>query len=178
MSLLEPGQVLRNILLEELDLQPAQILFTNQKFFIPVSGLFIAISYVGPAKVITRNSELVADTFGGQLEVQSATLLYMMQIDIMAYNDPKGGNQARARFAEIPMAIASIFSEQQQELYAMQIARHTTSILDTSFLEETEMVTRYTMTLMATSAIQKQASTNEYYDDFTKAVPPLLTVNV
>jgi hypothetical protein len=81
----------------------------------------------------------------------------------MAYNDPSGDNQARRRFGEIAMALGSFYSQQQQELYNMQIARHPAPFVDTSFLEETEMITRYTTSVKTTSLQLKQQST-DYFD--------------
>lgn len=173
----EPGKVIRDILLSEMDLTAGQVLFTNQKFEIPTLGLFIVLSYLGPSKVVARNSELIDDSFGGTSELQSIVMLHAVQIEIMAYNDAAGGNQARARKEEIDMALSSIFSQQQQERYAMQIARHTAPFLDTSFLEETEMMTRYTTTVQTTSVNRKQKTTNDFYSDFSRAVPPQLVVN-
>lgn len=177
MSFREPGKVLRDILISEMDLTPGQVMFTNQKFEIPTVGLYIVLSYLGPSRVISRMSELGDDGFGSVLEVQTMAVLYAMQLEIMAYNDPEGGNQARARKEEIQMAVSSIYSQQQQELNAMQIARHAAPFSDTSFLEETEMMTRYTTILMASAVLRKQKLTNDYYSDFQRAVPPQLVVN-
>ena len=173
----EPLKIIRDILIEEMDLNQNQILFANQKLSVPTMGFYIVLAYVGPNKVIGRMSELVPDGAGGMLELQSVTVLHCNQIDCMAYNDPEGGNQARERFMEIQMALGSIYSEQLQSQYQMQIARNVGPFMDVSFLEATEMVTRYVTRVMTTSTKQKQASTNDYYSDFTRAVPPLLTVN-
>lgn len=179
----EPAKILRDILVEEMDLDAGQVMLSNQKFNIPTTGLYIVISYVGPSKVLSRMSELQDNGLGGQSEVQSIVMLHLLQIDIMAYNDPEGGNAARTRKEEIAMAISSIYAQQQQEQYAMQIARHPGPFMDTSFLEETEMMTRYTTTLMTTSVNRKMKDTDEYYDTFpgaglypdpTVAVVPIL----
>ncbi len=165
----EPGKVIRDILLAEMGLEPGQIMFTNQKYPIPTTGIYIAISYLGPSRVISRQSELVPDGTGGMLERQSAVTLDAVQLDIMAYNDPAGGNPARARAQEITMALASILSQQLQEKYAMQIARNPGNFQDTSFLEETEMITRYTVLVMTTSVNRKEKASTEYYDTFPGA---------
>jgi hypothetical protein len=186
-----PIRVIRDILLSELDLDETQIMFSNQKYEIPTVGLYIVISYLGPATLITRMSELVPDGFGGMTELQSATWLHRIQIDAMAYNTPAGGNDARDRKEEIAMALGSIYAEQLQEQYSMQIARNIAPFTDTSFLEETEMMTRYTTLVNTTSLTRKQKSTNEYYDTFPGAeffvddfhpkvgvlAPPVIPVN-
>jgi hypothetical protein len=166
----EPAKIIRDILIEEMDLEPAQILLSNQKFIIPTVGLYGVVSYLGPANVICRMSELVPDGLGGQIELQSVTMQHVIEIQLMAYNDPEGGNQARARFGEIPMALGSIFSQQIQEQYAMMIARHPSGFTDASFLEETEMMTRYSTTIKTQSVNQKQKESDQYYSTFPGAL--------
>lgn len=176
MSYREPGLVVQDILQSELGLTAGQVMFTNQKYEIPTVGLLIVVSYIGPSKVISNQNEWGSDGAGGLTEIQSLCMLHQLQIDIMAFNNPSGTNDARTRKEEIAMAIHSLFSQSQQELYSMQIARQPGPMMDTSFLEETEILTRYTCTLATTSALQKSKPAN-YYSDFSRAVPPLLTTN-
>lgn len=160
----EPGKILLDVIKTFMGLSDEQIMFTNQKYFIPTEGIYIVISYVGPSKVLATSSEIVSDGAGGYRERLSVAMLHMIQIDIMEY-----GNEARTRKEEIAMALRSIYSQQKQELYQMQIARHPGAFMDTSFLEETQMVTRFTTTVMTSSVNRKEAGTNEYYDTFPGA---------
>ena len=162
MSYREPGKIIRDVLISELGLTSGQVLFTNQKFEIPTLGLFIVLSYVGPSKIVSNLNEWQDDGAGGLTEIQSLTMVHMVQIDIMAYNDAEGGTQARARKEEVAMALRSLFSQSQQEKYSMQIARQVGAIMDTSFLEETEMMTRYTMTVLTTSSLIKTKPVDSY----------------
>lgn len=173
----EPGKIVQDIIQSEMELSDGQVLFTNQKYFIPTDGLFIAVSYIGPSRVIASNSEWEDDGHQGLNEVQTITMLHMLQIDILSY-----GDEARTRKEEVAMAMTSFFSQQQQEKYSMQIARHAGSFLDTSFLEETKMITRYTTTVMTTSVNRKVKAIDSYASFPTKAytdvkVPPFADFN-
>lgn len=168
----EPGKIVADVLQSEMELADGQVMFTNQKFFIPTDGLFIAISYVGPSKVIANVNEAIDDGGDGLTEIQSITMAHLIQIDILGY-----GNDVRTRKEEIVMALHSIYSEQLQEQYHMQISRQPGPFMDTSFLEETKMVTRYTTTIITTSVNQKSKAVADYYTDFSRAVPPELTVD-
>lgn len=157
----EPLKIVGDILIEEMEL-PGRVLATNQKFILPTDGVFIVVSYVGPSKVIASSNEVEDDGADGLTEVQTVNMQHMIQIDIFAFNDAAGGNQARARKEEIAMALRSIYSQQQQELYSMQISRNTGLFMDTSSLEATEMLTRYTTTIQTVSAIQKRKAVDSY----------------
>lgn len=168
----EPAKIVQDILQSELSLSDGQVMFTNQKYLIPTNGLFIVVSYIGPSKVMSCADEWVDDGFGGLTEIQSVVLFHTLQIDIMSYDD-----SARVRKEEIAMALRSLFSESQQELYCMQIARQPGAFTDTSFLEDTKMMTRYTTTVATSSVNRKQKPVGDFYTDFTRAVPPKVVVN-
>lgn len=168
----EPGKIVADVLQSEMDLDEGQVMFTNQKYLIPTDGIFICVSYIGPSKVISNVNEAIDDGGDGLTEVQSVTMAHLIQIDILGY-----GNDVRTRKEEIVMAMSSIYSQQLQEQYHMQIARQPGPLLDTSFLEETKMITRYTTTIITTSVNQKSKAVSELYTDFSRAVPPMLTVD-
>lgn len=167
----EPGKILQDVLQSELSLAEGQVLFTNQKYFIPTDGLFIVVSYIGPSKVIASNSEWI-DNGAGLIERQMVAVDHWLQIDLMSFDE-----SARTRKEEVMMAVQSLFSEQQQELYSMNIARHPGPFMDTSFLEETKMITRYTTTIRTKSVLRKEREIQDIYTDFSRAVPPLVTVD-
>jgi hypothetical protein len=153
----EPIKIIGDILQSELTLNPGQVMDTNQKYEIPTNGLYIACSYVGPAKVIASMSEWADDGAGGITELQSITMLHLIQIDIMSF-----ANDARMRKEEIVMALRSFFAQSQMETYNMQIARQPGPLMDTSYLEETKMITRYTTTIITSSVNQKQKPASSY----------------
>ncbi len=174
----EPFLIVADVIQNQLDLNPGQVMATNQKYEIPTKGMFIAVSYVGPSKIIANINEWIDDGAGGLNELQSITMLHMIQIDIMGYCESDDITQdVVRRKEEVAMALNSIYSEQQQEAYNMNIARHCSPFLDTSFLEETKMITRYTTTVMTTSVNRKKQPITDFYTDFTRAVPPTLVVN-
>lgn len=177
-----PIQIIVDVLLHELELTPGQVMQTNQKFFIPTPGLFIAVSYLGPSKIITNQNTWEDDGEDGLIEVQSLTMMHMLQIDLLAYNNPDGSNPALDRKEEVAMALRSVYSQQIQNQYGMQIARQPGPLVDTSFAEETEMMTRYTTTIVTTSSYEKRKTVDNYADfnaefytdDFHPKVPTLV----
>lgn len=177
-----PAVIIANVLLQELGLEPNRVMLSNQKIFIPTPGLYIVVSYVGPAKIISNQNTWEDDGDDGLIETQSLTMLHVIQIDLMAYNNPDGSNDARDRKEEIAMALRSIYSQQLQDANSMQIARQPGPMLDTSFLEATEMMTRYTTAIMTTSLYEKQKPVDSYatftaelwQDDFHPTVPVLV----
>jgi hypothetical protein len=171
LSLLEPGEIVGQVLLSEMELNPGQVMFTNNKFEIPTVGLYIVISYVGPGKIISNVNQWQDAGAAGLNEVQSLTMLQMLQIDILGYStDPTDqANNPRLRKEEIAMALRSAFSQGMQEQYQMQIARQPGPFLDTSFLEETKMITRYTTTIVTTSVYQK-TKTQPFFNAFETKV--------
>ena len=61
------------------------------------------------------------------------------------------------------MALGSFFSQQMQERYQCQIARMPTPLVDTSSLEGTGMLKRFTTTISVTALFQKR-KTADYYE--------------
>lgn len=168
----EPTLIVQDIIQEGMDLTDGQVMCTNQKYFIPTDGIFIVVSYVGPSRVISSVNEYADNEESEFTETQSLTMLHLLQIDVMSY-----GDEARTRKEEIIFAVHSLFSEMMQEQFNMQIARQPGPFLDTSFLEETKRITRYTTTLVTTSVNRKIKPVGDYYTDFSRAVPPELVTN-
>ena len=173
----EPALIIVDIIQTEMALENGRVMLTNQKYNIPTDGPFICISYVGPSKIISNVNEALDNPAGGMTESQWLVKQDLIQIDIMAYSNDDGTNDARNRKEEIAMALHSLYAETQMELNFMQIARQVSPMMDTSFLEATEMMSRYTMTIQTTSAYQKQKPVGDYYTDFSRAVPPTVVVN-
>lgn len=160
-----------DVIQQSMGLKDSQVIFSNQKIFIPTPGPLIVVRYLGPSKLICNVDESM-DIGGVFTEMQTLSMFHLLQIDIMSYDDV-----ARLRKEEIAFAINSLLSEAQQEMYNMNIARHTGTFLDTSFLEETKRITCYTTTVATVSVQQKQQPVGNYYTDFSKALPPELAVN-
>src|SRR5690348_1212645 len=121
----EPALIVCDILQSELGLTGDQVMMSNQKFEIPLDGLFISVSYVGPSKILASNDAWEDAGAAGLNEIQSLTMTHMIQIDIMSFD-----NSARMRKEEIQMALHSLFSESLQEQYQMHIAKNIGPIMD------------------------------------------------
>ena len=167
----EPAKIVADVIQQSMGLMASQVVLSNQKIFIPTPGPLIVVRYVGPSKIISNVDEWT-DIAGTFTEVQTMCMWHLLQIDIMSYDDT-----ARLRKEEIAFAVNSLLSEAQQEMFNMNIANFTGSFLDTSFLEETKRITCYTTTISTTSVLMKQQPVQDYYVDFTRAVPPQIAVN-
>ena len=163
----EAAKIIADILTAQLALEPGQIMLTNQKWEIPeTQGLYVAISYVGPGRVIA-NSNVSVPTSGGMQENQSLLMLYQIQIDLMSYDD-----SARVLKELAFMGLVSVASEQIQEQYNVQVARNPAPFQDVSMLEETARLNRYTTTIAVTQLITNTVPNTPYFSDFSQAVPP------
>jgi hypothetical protein len=153
----EPAKVVADILAHELELDVQHITLNDEKWNIPKDkGLFIHLSYIGPNKPIANSNELDTSVTP-PLEVQSVTAMDTVQIDSMSYD-----SSARTRKHEIGMALGSIYSQQAQERYQCQIALLNTPPVDTSSLEGTGMLKRFTTTTNVT-ALFKKSKVAEYF---------------
>jgi hypothetical protein len=152
----ESIKVIADIIATEMDLDiTKQVVIYNQKYNIPTSeGLFVALSLLAP-KVIGAKSEV---NLLGE-EVQSAAIIEMIQIDIMSANA-----DARLRHFEVLLALNSIYSQQQQELYNIKIARLPSTMSDASSLEGSAIMNRYVSTVLVNSVITKTKSLSGYFD--------------
>jgi hypothetical protein len=153
----DPIKVVADILAHELPLDAGYIMLNGEKWNIPKDdSIFIALSYIGPNKIIGNSNEM--DT--SQNEVQNVTVQDVIQIDMMSF-----GTSARSRKHEISMALGSMYSQRIQEQYQCQIARQPSPMIDTSSLEGTEMLKRYTTTIAVTALFTKTKAA-EYFETF------------
>lgn len=155
----EPIKVVADIMAHELPLAVGYIMLNDEKWNIPKSydGIFMVLSYLGPNKVIANTNKFDPAT---DEEVQSTTVLEVIQIDFMSY-----GPAARARKEEVAMALGSMYSQQWQEKYGCQIARQPEPFVDTSNLEGAGMLKRFTTRISVTSIFMKSKAA-EYYTTF------------
>ena len=96
----------------------------------------------------------------GLTEQQGVNMNELYQIDVMSAD-----NTARLRKEEILMALASIYAQQLQEIYQMQIARIPTQFNDASAVEGGARMNRYTLTV-AVNALYTKEKAAAYYDTF------------
>lgn len=167
----EPIKILADIIQHEMALANGQVMLAYQKFNIPTTGLLIILTNTGASAIIGSTNTWEDDGAAGLTEVKTLTILDSVQIDVMSF-----GSEARTRCMEVAMAIHSFYSEQQQEANEMQIARQPGPFNDTSTLESTEFLQRYTTSVKITSAMTLRKAA-DYFSDLSRAVPPLLTVD-
>jgi hypothetical protein len=94
------------------------------------------------------------------VEVQSSVSVSVIQVDIMSFD-----GSARSRHEEVAMALVSVYSQQMQEKHQCQISRNPAPFIDTSTLEATAMLKRYTTTVTMTALFSK-SKVVEYFDTF------------
>lgn len=168
----EPVQVIADIIEQELGLPEGQVMLGNQRREIPTVGLYVVVYEPEPSTTIGACSDTVA-VGNGMVERQSATIQHRVRIDLMAFNDEKGGNAARERKEEVLLALASNRSQELQIENSMQIARNGGPITDLSALEGPAMLSRFVITV-AVTAVHIKEKPAEYFDNF----PRKETINV
>ncbi len=156
----EPIVVVASILQSELGLDDAHIMLEYQKNFIPKdSALYTALVYLGPGKLIANINETQA-TDDGLIEIQSLTMQHMIQVDFMSFS-----SEARIRKEEFYMALNSVYSEQQQELYQMMIAKNPGPFIDAGSFEATAFLNRFT-TVVPVHAVHRKEKPVTYFNQF------------
>lgn len=147
-GLREPILVVADILQNGLGLADDAVVLAYEKNIIPkVSGLYVSLDYVGPAKCIANVNELDPENDD---QIQSCTYAHMIQMDLLSYDA-----SARRRFTEATMSIASIYAVQQMEKYAMSINRNPSPWVDASSLEPTKRLNRFISTLVVFAVHRK-----------------------
>lgn len=154
----EPIKVLADCLQNGLGLSDDAVVIAYEKNIIPkTNGLYISLDYIGPAKCIANVNELNA---AGE-EIQSNSYSQLVQMDLMSYDA-----SARRRKEEATMSIASIYAIQQMELYSMSISRNPSPWVDTSSLEPTKRLNRFTSRAQIFSVHRRVIANPPYYNTF------------
>lgn len=154
----EPVKVIGDILKSELSLEDGQIMLANQLWDVPpTQGLYIALSYIS-SKAIGSNNYYDSDL---DQEVQEITMHHLIQIDALSAD-----SSARTRKEEILMALRSMYSEEQQGLNRLQIARIAGDFINASDLEATVRLQRF-ITTIAVTALSRKVKGATFYDDFS-----------
>ena len=157
MSFREPIKVLADVIQEEMSLADGQIMLAYEKWEIPKNpGMYVALNYVSSKPIGQRNYFDPTTS----IEEQSSTVHHVIQIDVMSFD-----SSARMRKEEIFMALTSMFSQQAQEENNLQIAMIPSDFVNTSSLEETKIMNRFTMTIAVTSTSRKVKKA-DYFDQF------------
>lgn len=154
------AQIICNIIQQYLDLSDEQIWIYNQRRKIPpTEGLFIVVGLMSTVPYGNNLRFLVGSGSGLEQEI-SQMMQETLSINMFSYD-----LSAIERMPEVMGAMQSVYSEQIQEKYAMQIGVVPTNISDTSFVEASAILYRQTLTLRVLRAYSK-ISQAEYFDDF------------
>ena len=157
----KPILVVADIIQTWMSLAPGQVMLGYQKFDIPTNGLFIVLTNVADA-AIGGDNFIQPDGLGGEQEVGQDYIVEDLQIDVMSFDD-----EARQRRREVQMALRSIYSQQQQVQNFIQIAPNIMPMMDTSALEITKYLNRFTTRIRVASVDQVIRANAPYYASFT-----------
>jgi hypothetical protein len=101
------------------------------------NDVFLVLSE-SPGKVISNSSTLVKIDDENYIERQEIIMQRFLAVDILSAN-----TDARERKEEILMALASVYSQQQQEANGFRVFSFSTSFIDISEVEGAEKVYRF-----------------------------------
>ncbi len=170
-----PTKILQSIaatIRGQLRLRQDQVVLARQKFDIPPTGDLLVVLSLEDPKVIGNNSRVVDSGIPssspalGMRDEQYLTVRDLVQIDVLAMTVPAtGANAARDLRNQVLIALMSAASEQAQEKLSYSLARVPVGFANTSALEETEYLERYTAT-MAVTYSEAAESFPDYFDGF------------
>ena len=140
------------------------IALAYQKITIPAAGLMVALFNLASDIIPSDNTD---GSGAGLVENQSAVLHDTIQIDLLSFDD-----SARSMRAIAAMALQGLFAESLQETYQIKIAQKPGPFRDTSSLEPTQYIQRYTTTIQ-TLSIQVYALPADYYSTFPQTTEVL-----
>ena len=155
-----PLDHIRDIIVEEMGVNPDFVNIFNQDFKIPPDdGLHIEIEAKGAPKVLSNRNLTVptADTFTEIQEINTQELIAVM---LFSRN-----MDAYVRAPEVLMAINSLYAQQSQEANSFKIAR-ISPIENLSALEGAAMLYRFEISLVVFAWYEKTKD-GDYYDTFT-----------
>lgn len=159
----DPIKHICNILQVQLDLSNEQIWIYNQKRNIPNDfDMYVVVNYLGQRIIGSVRKEVA--TVQGLLEYQSLHNLASFSIDVFSRS-----NKARINKDFVIMALNSTYSQQVQEKYGFQIARNSFQVTNTSEIEGTAELNRYSISFNVTYMSETTKSIN-YFDTFRKEV--------
>lgn len=157
-----PILCLRDILIQEMTLDPSRVNLYNQKFKLPTDeDLFIVIAHTASKAYRVKNDATVNSNF---YDCQYLNVHEIYDISILSRSD-----EAYFRKEEVLMALASQYAQQVQEQYAFQIARIPSGFNDVSEVEGAARLYRYVISVPVLAWYSKQRTQN-YYDTFNGAV--------
>lgn len=160
-------KVVADILEVEMNLAPAiptstnpadrRVFIYNQNFDLPNYQKMFVVLKENPGKAMAVKSSFDPVTNN---EVQELIIQKEITIDVLSRNA-----EARQRKEEVLMALASVYSQQQQELNGFRVFSYPTSFVDVSEAEGAGNIYRYRSSVFLHVRYKKQKGV-EYYDTF------------
>ena len=159
----EPIKYVCDILQKQLDLADGQVWIYNEKVNIPNDfNMYIVVDYQGQR--IIGNVRREEPTLNGLIERQALHSMAILRMDLFSR-----GKLARINKDLVIMALNSTYSQQVQEAHGFQIARNSFQVTNTSEVEGTSELNRYSISFNVTYVTETSKSIS-YYDTFSKEV--------
>lgn len=150
---------IRDIIVEEMEMDPERVNIYNQKFLIPTDdSLFIVIEYKGAPQIISSRN-ILDTTLTEPIENQDLNLQEFINIGLFSRN-----LDAIRRKEEAVMALSSQYAQSIQEENSFKIFPNA-HIEDLSYLEGAALLYRFDVALIVHAWYHKEKK-NEYYDSF------------
>ena len=160
--LTEPIKVVAQILQDELDLKPGQIMLGFENWQISnETGLYIALMY-GMEQIVGSSNNNSTDVNGNYQEVQSVSMLHQIEIDVMSFDD-----SARLQKEEVVMALSSFNAQQLMETNQMRVASIPASFITVTAPEPSKQLNRYRFSVSLYS-LHQRVLTTPYFDSLQK----------
>lgn len=140
--MIKPDIILCDIISTDMALEPSRIVVYNQNWKSPQDDDIYIVVSEGTSKIIGNTNRF---DYKNEREVKRVSISTTYNIEITSRN-----TDAKYRKAEVLVAIASDYSEQQQELNQIRIFR-TNQILDLSFIDGRSALHRYRIPVVINS---------------------------
>ena len=152
---MRPIQLIRQILIEEMELDDDKVMIYNQKWNIPpTEDLFVVVEFKHAKPFSSRNFLDASNN-----EVQEVNMQEFYTIGIFSRS-----TEALFRKHEVIMALSSMFSQQTQEANSFRISK-INPIVDLSPLESTALIYRFDIDIILFSWYEK-TKVADYYSEF------------
>ena len=155
--------IIADVLANVMHIVPGRIWIQNQKYTIPDDpGMTITVGLVD-AKPYSN----VLQNRGTDTETRTVAMQELISIDARSAN-----KETLIRLPEILASLHSTYALEQSETYGMKIAQTPQSVLNTSEVEGSSMITRFTVTFFVLRSYTYSGAI-DYFDTFTLTQPPL-----
>jgi hypothetical protein len=158
----EVAKLVADVMVAELGLDAAHCLLGDQKWDIPTDKKLFLVVFDDAGPTIGASNFIDTDETSATYlsEIQQSAVMHDVRIEMMSYD-----NEARVRKEEPGLALASIFSQQLQEQYRVQIGRAQKPV-NASDTEVTGRLFKYVTHVNVTALHQKvKAAADTKYDD-------------